>query len=124
MPGAKSNPSKPRPGGRDEDGARDTATTYLPAPSHFFGKGLFHFTPHSGQKMSEPGIVKTELIDFNVELRLESGRLLGPLTLAYETYGRLNSARSNAILVAHAWTGDAHAAGKHCHGRSQTRLVG
>jgi homoserine O-acetyltransferase len=62
--------------------------------------------------MSELGIVKTQHIDFNVELQLESGRLLGPLTLAYETYGTLNSNRSNAILVAHAWTGDAHAAGR------------
>ena len=58
-------------------------------------------------------IVKTEYVDFDVELRLESGRLLGPLTLAYETYGTLNDARSNAVLVAHAWTGDAHAAGRH-----------
>jgi homoserine O-acetyltransferase/O-succinyltransferase len=58
-------------------------------------------------------IVKTEYVDFDVELRLESGRLLGPLTLAYETYGILNKDRSNAVLVAHAWTGDAHAAGRH-----------
>jgi homoserine O-acetyltransferase len=63
--------------------------------------------------MSDPGIVKTEHINFDIELQLESGRLLGPLTLAYETYGTLNSDRSNAILVAHAWTGDAHAAGRH-----------
>jgi len=58
------------------------------------------------------GIVKTQYITFNEELQLESGRLLGPITLAYETYGQLNSTRSNAILVAHAWTGDAHAAGR------------
>ncbi|MBE0574445.1 MAG: homoserine O-acetyltransferase [Desulfuromonadales bacterium] len=63
--------------------------------------------------MSELDIVKTEYVDFDVELRLESGRVLGPLTLAYETYGHLNSDKSNAILVAHAWTGDAHAAGRH-----------
>ncbi len=63
--------------------------------------------------MSELDIVKTEHVDFNVELRLESGRLLGPLTIAYETYGELNGDKSNAILVAHAWTGDAHAAGRH-----------
>jgi len=63
--------------------------------------------------MSELDIVKTEFVDFDVELRLESGRVLGPLTLAYETYGHLNSDKSNAILVAHAWTGDAHAAGRH-----------
>ncbi len=58
-------------------------------------------------------IVTTEYAEFDVELQLESGRLLGPLTLAYETYGALNAKRSNAILVTHAWTGDAHAAGRH-----------
>ncbi len=59
------------------------------------------------------GIVKTEQAHFDTELRLESGRRLGPLTIAYECYGKLNVDRSNAILVAHAWTGDAHAAGRH-----------
>ena len=59
------------------------------------------------------GIVTTEYAHFDVELRLESGRLLGPLTLAYETYGQLNSDKSNVILVTHAWTGNAHAAGLH-----------
>jgi homoserine O-acetyltransferase/O-succinyltransferase len=58
------------------------------------------------------GIVTTEYVTFDTELQLESGRLLGPITLAFERYGRLNSDRSNAILVAHAWTGDAHAAGR------------
>lgn len=63
---------------------------------------------------SSAGIVTTEYATFDVELQLESGRLLGPpLTLAYETYGRLNASCSNAILVTHAWTGDAHAAGRH-----------
>ena len=33
------------------------------------------------------------------ELKLESGKTLGPVTLAYETYGRLNAEKSNAILV-------------------------
>jgi homoserine O-acetyltransferase len=59
------------------------------------------------------GIVKTEYAQFDTQLRLESGRLLGPLTLAYETYGTLNTERDNVILVTHAWTGDAHAAGVH-----------
>ena len=59
------------------------------------------------------GIVTTQYASFDTELQLESGRLLGPITLAYETYGELNAERSNAILVCHAWTGDAHAAGKH-----------
>jgi homoserine O-acetyltransferase len=59
------------------------------------------------------GIVTTEYATFDAELQLESGRLLGPpLSLAYESYGRLNAERSNVVLVAHAWTGDAHAAGR------------
>ena len=45
------------------------------------------------------------------ELKLESGQSLGPITLAYETYGELNNEKSNAILVGHALSGDAHAAG-------------
>jgi homoserine O-acetyltransferase len=59
------------------------------------------------------GIVTTEFAEFDGELQLESGRLLGSLRLAYETYGTLNPERSNTILVCHAWTGDAHAAGKY-----------
>jgi homoserine O-acetyltransferase len=45
------------------------------------------------------------------ELALESGEKLGPVTLAYETYGELNATKSNAVLVLHALSGDAHAAG-------------
>ncbi len=59
------------------------------------------------------GIVEPKSITFDRELRLESGRILGPITLAYETYGALNAARSNAILVTHAWTGSAHLAGRY-----------
>jgi len=50
------------------------------------------------------------------ELLLECGEKLGPITLAYETYGRLNAERSNAILVLHALSGDAHAADVHAGG--------
>ncbi len=59
------------------------------------------------------GMVEEKSITFDTDLRLESGRILGPITLAYETYGKLNADRSNAILVAHAWTGNAHLAGKY-----------
>ncbi len=46
-------------------------------------------------------------------LVLESGHTLGPVEIAYETYGRPNDDRSNAILVCHALSGDHHAAGVH-----------
>ena len=62
------------------------------------------------------GIVKTRSFTFAgppKEMVLESGRTLGPVTLAYETYGKLNRDKTNAILVAHALSGDAHAAGLH-----------
>jgi homoserine O-acetyltransferase len=58
------------------------------------------------------GIVETKYFTFE-ELALESGQRLAPVTLAYETYGSLNSAHTNAILVLHAFSGDAHAAGYH-----------
>jgi homoserine O-acetyltransferase len=63
-----------------------------------------------------PGIVETQYYTFaypSSELELESGEKFGPITLAYETYGKLNSQKSNAILIHHALTGDAHAAGFH-----------
>ncbi len=44
---------------------------------------------------------------------LDCGVELGPFTLAYQTYGRLNADKSNAILVCHALTGDQFAAGTH-----------
>jgi homoserine O-acetyltransferase/O-succinyltransferase len=46
-------------------------------------------------------------------LRLASGATLGPVEVAYETYGELSPARDNVVFVCHALTGDAHAAGTH-----------
>jgi len=45
-------------------------------------------------------------------LELDSGVTLAPVECAYETYGELNVTRTNAILVSHAFSGDAHAAGE------------
>ena len=44
-------------------------------------------------------------------LALRAGGRLGPITVAYETWGTLDPTRSNAVLVLHALTGDSHAAG-------------
>jgi homoserine O-acetyltransferase len=60
------------------------------------------------------GSVKTQFFKFaekGQELELESGKKLGPITVAYETYGRLDDKKSNAVLILHAFSGDAHAAG-------------
>lgn len=61
-------------------------------------------------------VVETQYFTFAYppnELVLESGEKLGPITLAYETYGKLNRDKSNGILILHAFSGDAHAAGYH-----------
>lgn len=60
------------------------------------------------------GIVETQYYTFAQppdEMALENGEKLGPITLAYETYGELNADKSNAVLILHALTGDAHVAG-------------
>ena len=45
------------------------------------------------------------------EMILDSGRRLGPITIAYETLGILNAEKNNVVLVLHALTGDSHVAG-------------
>ncbi len=60
------------------------------------------------------GVVKTEtmrVIERDEPLELESGKRLGPIDVAYETYGKLNEAGDNAVLICHALSGNAHVAG-------------
>ncbi len=59
------------------------------------------------------GIVEEKSVTFEQGIRLDSGRILSPVRIVYETYGTLDSSASNAILVEHAWTGNAHLAGKY-----------
>lgn len=46
------------------------------------------------------------------QIVLESGSPLGPITIAYETYGQLAEDKSNVVLIEHAFSGDSHVA---CH---------
>ena len=57
------------------------------------------------------GTVETRFVDLPHPLVLDCGRTLHPVRIAYETYGTLSPARDNVVLVCHALSGDAHAAG-------------
>ncbi len=64
------------------------------------------------------GLIKTQFLTCAYPpdtLSLRCGKSIGPITIAYETYGKLNDDKSNAILIAHALSGNAHAAGYHSH---------
>ncbi len=66
--------------------------------------------------MAGVGIVTPQTMmvaDSSDPLILESGREFSPVRVQFETYGSLNAAASNAILLLHAFSGDAHAAGRH-----------
>lgn len=57
------------------------------------------------------GFVDTQYLELPRPIRLDCGTELSPIRIAYETYGTLSPARDNVILVCHALSGDAHAAG-------------
>ena len=57
------------------------------------------------------GIVKSNTVEIKQSLKLDCGKTLNNFSLIYETYGRLNPEKSNAILICHALSGDHHAAG-------------
>ena len=65
--------------------------------------------------LTAPDAEKGRAVHFGPEqaLALDCGRTLAPWTVAYMTYGKLNEARSNAVLVCHALTGDQHVANEH-----------
>jgi homoserine O-acetyltransferase len=66
------------------------------------------------------GVVETQYADLPVPVRLDCGRELR-VRVAYETYGALSPDRDNVILVCHALSGDAHAAGQSARPRESTR---
>jgi homoserine O-acetyltransferase/O-succinyltransferase len=67
--------------------------------------------PTSTFAAGSAGRVETQYLDLPAPVRLDCGRKLHPIRVAYETYGTLSPERDNVILVCHALSGDAHAAG-------------
>ena len=59
------------------------------------------------------GIVTPQTLHVDQPLSLVSGKTLKQYDLVYETYGELNTQRTNAVLICHALSGDHHAAGFH-----------
>src|SRR5262245_27325085 len=62
---------------------------------------------------NSPGLVVAQKAHFDRPIKLKSGAVLPAYDLAYETYGTLNAARSNAVLVCHALNASHHVAGRY-----------
>lgn len=67
---------------------------------------------HSSDQLAQGiGSVTSQCLHFDQPLALRSGGIVPAYDLVYETYGTLNAARSNAVLVCHALSGSHHVAG-------------
>jgi homoserine O-acetyltransferase len=69
----------------------------------------------SAERIGEAEHPHSQVAHFGADkpLKLDAGVELSPFQIAYQTYGKLNAARTNAILVCHALTGDQHVNNKH-----------
>jgi homoserine O-acetyltransferase len=81
---------------------------------HLDGTNLDRIPVMTDISKNSIGIVKTRtlrVVEAEKPLELECGKTLGPVDVAYETYGELNEARDNVVLICHALSGNAHVAG-------------
>jgi homoserine O-acetyltransferase/O-succinyltransferase len=74
--------------------------------------------------MSALGLVTPQEMRFSEPLPLKSGAVLRDYALTYETYGRLNAAGNNAVLVCHALNASHHVAGTYFDGKHADGTVG
>lgn len=63
------------------------------------------------QATNSVGIVTPQYVHIDKPLHLKSGAVLNSYNLVYETYGKLNAAKSNAVLICHALSGSHHVSG-------------
>ena len=70
-------------------------------------------TASTEEQPGEIGIVQWQDFHWRQGFACESGDVLPGFTLRYETYGKLNADKSNAVLICHALSGDHHCAGIH-----------
>jgi homoserine O-acetyltransferase len=72
------------------------------------------FTDHSS-RLAQITNPQSKIVHFSPRepLKLDCGAELAPFSIAYQTYGELNAAKSNLVLVCHALTGDQHVANIH-----------
>lgn len=94
----------------------DLLTILIPDKTLQYGMSAKIAPPPQQDTTSGIGLVATqyrELFSAEHPLVMECGERIGPITVAYETYGELSAEKDNAIFVCHALTGDAHLAGRH-----------
>ncbi|MDG1095287.1 MAG: homoserine O-acetyltransferase, partial [Methylophilaceae bacterium] len=65
------------------------------------------------KEINSIGIVKSKIFKCADPIKLSCGKTLDNFELIYETYGKLNKNKDNAVLVCHALTGNQHVAGKY-----------
>ncbi len=63
------------------------------------------------QEIQDDGVAEVAILGKDAPLRLDSGAALGPIHVAYKTWGKLNADKSNVVLICHALTGDHYVRG-------------